>query len=119
MIMAQTALNEMGMAGGGVLRHVERRASPRFPIELSVKVAAASRITRHMTVDASTGGLLLRPAIPQVRDGDVIALDVGQIASGIAARIVGHRGDSTALRFLHASEGEQIALALSELAQRS
>lgn len=116
--MGQTALNEMGMAGSGILKHVDRRAAPRFPIVLPVKVGAAGRVSRHMTIDASTGGLLLRPAIAKVRDGEVITLDVGQVAMGIAAQVVGQRGDKTALRFLHACEGEEIALALSELAQR-
>lgn len=72
-----------------------------------------------MTVNASAGGLLLRPVIEGTEVAGAVVLDVGTFATDVSAVVVAHRAHGTALRFTDAVSGEQIALAIAEQVQRS
>ncbi|WP_416899687.1 MAG: PilZ domain-containing protein [Minwuia sp.] len=106
------------MAQQSVLRLAERRGAPRFPIALPVIVHFDGHSSAHMTINVSTSGLLIRPEVETRGRGGIVSLDIGVIASGIQATVVDHRGEKTALQFLDSHEGERIAIALSESAQR-
>lgn len=106
------------MSAGAVLRHTERRQSKRFPIRLSVSVYVGDRHSAHRTVNISTGGVLVSPQVQAVMIGQAVTLDIAEMVTGIAAHVVEHRDDCTALQFDGSDTGEQIAIALSERMQR-
>ncbi|PJK31509.1 PilZ domain-containing protein [Minwuia thermotolerans] len=108
------------MSAQGVLRFSERRAAPRFPIRMPVRIRdREGRVTEAMAINISTGGMLIAPAQAHVAPGGELALDIGDVAHGVMARVAGHRKQGTGLQFVDAHEGERLALTLSELAQRS
>lgn len=101
------------------VRSDERRAAKRYSVRLPVIVKVNGTETAHMTVNASAGGLLVRPKVEGTEPSGAVTLDVGAFASDVPAIVVGHRRQGTALRFADAAAGEQIALAVAEQAQRS
>lgn len=101
------------------VRPDERRKSKRYAIRMPVIVRIDGQETAHMTVNASAGGLLIRPKVEGTEPVGAVTLDIGAFATDVAAIVVGHRPQGTALRFADASAGEQIALAVVEQAQRS
>lgn len=102
-----------------VLRFTERRAAPRFPVRVPVVVRdRAGQVAEAMAINVSTGGMLISPPQKQVDIGGEVSLDIGDIAHGVMATVVGHRKQGTGLKFVDDHEGERLALTLSEWAQR-
>lgn len=97
---------------------VERRTSKRYAIRMPVIVRVDGQETAHMTVNASAGGLLIRPVVEGTEPTGRISVDVGVFALDVQAVVVSHRKQGTALRFADTVTGEQIALAVAEQAQR-
>lgn len=72
-----------------------------------------------MTVNASAGGLLIRPEVTGTEPQGAMRLDIGALVLDVEAVVVSQRPQGTALRFTDVAVGEQIALAIAEQAQRS
>jgi hypothetical protein len=101
------------------IQPAERRSSKRYAIRVPVMVRVGGCETAHMTVNASAGGLLIRPIVEGTEPTGAVQVDVGTFALDVAAVIIGHRGEGSALQFADPAVGEQIALAVAEQAQRS
>lgn len=102
------------------LRYVERRAAPRFPVRVPVKIRARDGgLHSAVTVNLSTGGMLISPPQDHTAPGEQLALDIGDVAHGVMVTVVGHRKQGTGLQFVDGHEGERLVLTLCERAQRS
>lgn len=97
----------------------ERRASKRYAVRLPVIVRVDGKETAHMTINASSGGLLIRPEVDHAGADWIVRLDIGALAVDVEAVVIGHRPNGTALRFTDAAAGENLALAVAEQVQRS
>lgn len=107
------------MAHTSEVRPDERRRAKRYAIRIPVIVRVNGVESAHMTVNASAGGLLIRPEVEDTEPDTDMIVDIGALALNVEAVVVAHRPQGTALRFIEPSAGEQIALAIAEQAQRT